>query len=146
MLVKDILNQQKRKIITAGEKTTIKQAMKLMVDNKISCLPVLEDDGKLVGIISDKDIFWKIYETECHIREMTVGEVMTSNLIVGVPEDEVPYIAGVMTENKIRHVPIIQQDRMIGLVSVGDIVKTQMENIKIENRYLQQYISGSYPG
>ena len=71
---------------------------------------------------------------------------MSTNLIVGLPEDDVAYIAGVMTENRIRHVPIVDRDRIIGLLSVGDIVKTQIENIKVENRYLWQYIEGSYPG
>jgi len=63
-----------------------------------------------------------------------------------VPDDEVSYIAGVMTNNRIRHVPIVENKQLAGLVSVGDVVKTQMENIQIENRYLKQYIDGSYPG
>ena len=145
MLVKDVLICKQRELITAQPATTIKQAMQLLIDNKISSLPVVDENQKLVGIISDKDIFKKIHETEADYRVFTVGQMMTTELIVGLAEDELSYIAGLMTNNRIRHIPIVEQDRIIGIISVGDIIKTQMEHIKIENRYLKQYLSGSYP-
>ncbi len=146
MLVKDILQAKDRRLITVGPDATLKQAMELLLKNKISSLPVLDDDEKLIGIISDKDIFRKAYEDAPNFQTKTVGDCMSTNLIVGLPEDNLAYIAGVMTENRIRHVPIVERDRIIGLLSVGDIVKTQMEHIKVENRYLWQYIEGTYPG
>ena len=69
---------------------------------------------------------------------------MTTELIVGVVDDDLTYSAVLMTNNRIRHIPIMEKDKIIGIVSVGDIVKTQMEHIKIENRYLRQYLSGSH--
>ena len=145
MLVKDILKCKQKELITALPATTIKQAMELLIDNRISSLPVVDENHKLVGIISDKDIFKKIYETEGDYRVFTVGQLMTTDLIVGLADDELPYIAGLMTNNRIRHIPIVEQDGIIGIISVGDIVKTQMEHIKIENRYLKQYLSNTYP-
>jgi len=145
MIVKDILKCKQKELVTALPTTTIRQAMELLIENKISSLPVVDENQKLVGIISDKDIFKKIYKTEGDYRIFTVGQLMTTNLIVGLAEDELPYIAGLMTNNRIRHIPIVEQDRIIGIISVGDIVKTQMEHIKIENRYLKQYLNGSYP-
>jgi CBS domain-containing protein len=146
MLVKDILQAKDRRLITVGPDATLKQAMELLLKNKISSLPVLDDDEKLIGIISDKDIFRKAYEDARGFQTKTVGDCMSTNLIVGLPEDDLAYIAGVMTENRIRHVPIVHREKIIGLLSVGDIVKTQMEHIKVENRYLWQYIEGTYPG
>ncbi|UCC44510.1 MAG: CBS domain-containing protein [Candidatus Zixiibacteriota bacterium] len=146
MKVRDILKTKKRSTITAGPRTAVVDAMKLLIDNKVSCLPVEDADGHLVGIISDKDIFHKIYQNPTGFGEVAVGDLMTTDLIVGLPDDEMSYIAGVMTNNRIRHVPIVDNDRIIGLISVGDVAKTQMENIKIENRYLKQYIDGTYPG
>lgn len=143
MTIKDILN---RKVITISPTQSLPEAMSVLIDNRISCLPVVEPDGKLIGILSDKDIFRKVHETSGAYHEITVGTSMTTDLIIGVPTDEVSYIAGVMTKNRIRHVPICDKGRMIGLVSIGDIVKTQMENITVENRYLKQYITGNYPG
>jgi CBS domain-containing protein len=142
MTIKDILH---KKVITTTKDEPLTRAMKTLIENKISCLPVVEADGKLVGIISDKDIFRKVHETSGKYHEVTVGECMTTELLVGLPTDEVAYIAGVMTENRIRHVPIVDGGQMIGLISIGDIVKTQMENIKVENRYLKEYITGKYP-
>ncbi len=146
MLVKDILQAKDKRLITVGPDATLKQAMELLLKNKISSLPVLDDDEKLIGIISDKDIFRKAYEDAQGFQSKTVGDCMSTNLIVGLPEDDLAYIAGVMTENRIRHVPIVHREKIIGLLSVGDIVKTQMEHIKVENRYLWQYIEGTYPG
>ena len=143
MTIKDILNQ---KVITTTKTQSLSEAMRILIDNRISCLPVVESDGKLIGIVSDKDIFRKVHETSGAYLNVSVGDCMSTDLIIGVPEDEVAYIAGVMTENRIRHVPICDKDKMIGLISIGDIVKTQMEKIQGENRYLKQYISGDYPG
>ena len=143
MTIKEILN---KKVITISATQCLAEAMQALLDNKISCLPVVEDDTKLVGIISDKDIFRKVHETSGKYHDVAVGDCMSTDLIIGVPTDKVSYIAGVMTENRIRHVPICDEGHMVGLVSIGDIVKTQMENIRVENRYLKQYISGNYPG
>lgn len=142
MTIQDILN---KKVITAKPSQTLSEAMTLLLKHKISCLPVLEDDGKLVGIISDKDIFKKVHETNGRHQDVPVKESMSTDLIIGLPTDEVSYIASVMTENRIRHVPICDESGMVGLVSIGDIVKTQMEKIKVENRYLKEYIHGKYP-
>lgn len=146
MLVKDLLQTKSKKLVTVSTATKLKDAMESLISNKISCLPVLDDKNCLIGIISDKDIFRRAYEKPGEFQEQNVGDVMTTNLIVGLADDEIAYIAGIMTENRIRHVPIVERDHIVGLLSVGDIVKTQMENIKVENRYLWQYIEGTYPG
>lgn len=142
MIVKDILNTN---IITTTSSQPLHEAMKLMLEKAISCLPVMEDKT-LIGIISDKDIFRRVHETDGKYHRVTVGECMTTDLIIGLPTDKVSYIASVMTENRIRHIPICEEGKMIGLISVGDIVKCQIEDIKVENRYLKQYITGNYPG
>jgi len=146
MKVRDILKGKAQETITARPETKISEAMRLLIVNKISCLPVVNESANLLGIISDKDIFNKIYDDPDNFRASTVIDLMSKDLIVGVLDDEVSYIAGVMTNNRIRHIPIVENKQLTGLVSVGDVVKTQMENIQIENRYLKQYIDGSYPG
>jgi len=143
MLVKELLFQ--KTVITAEKSTSIRQAMQCMLDKRISCLPVIGERKELVGIISDKDIFRLLYENGDVIGESVVGDHMSTNLIVGLSTDEVEYIATIMTNNRIRHVPIVDGKNLIGLVSVGDIVKSQIEGFVAENRYLRQYIDGSYP-
>lgn len=147
MTVRELLNSKsQRQVVTSSTDTKIRSAMNLLIKNEVSCLPVVNDQEELVGIISDKDIFRRAYH-DCHsFADMAVGELMTSDVIVGLETDEVSYIAGVMTKNRIRHVPIVCGNKLVGLISIGDVVKTQITNIEFENRHLWQYINGSYPG
>ena len=146
MLVKDVLRAKQREVVTARRETTVQQAMDMLISNKISCLPVLDAKNCLIGILSDKDIFRRVYDDPKGFQSATVGELMTEDVLVGIPDDELSYIAGIMTNNRIRHVPIVEEEQLVGLVSVGDVVKTQMEQVQIENRHLKQYIGGDYPG
>lgn len=145
MVVKEILKSKRRGTVTATPGMSVTRAMELLISNKISCLPVLDSEERLIGIVSDKDIFKRVYEDPSGYRNSQVVDLMTSNLIVGLETDDITYIAGIMTTNHIRHVPIVDEDRLIGLVSVGDIVKTQMDSMQVENRYLLEFIEGSYP-
>jgi CBS domain-containing protein len=146
MKVRDFMRNNPRQVITARENTLIPATMSLLLQNQISCLPILDDQAELVGIISDKDIFRAAYEDPHGFVDLSVKQLMTTNLLVGLADDDLDYIAGVMTNNRIRHVPIVENKRLIGLLSVGDIVKSQLKNIQIENRYLWKYISDEYPG
>lgn len=146
MLVRDLLKTKNRDVITTTAATEINEAMAALIDNSISCLPVLNRDGKLEGIVSDKDIFRLIFEHRTDFKNYRVNDVMTKDLIVGLVGDDLNYIAGLMTENRIRHIPIVEKDKLIGLLSQSDIVKTQMKHMAVENRYLKLYFNGDYPG
>jgi len=146
MKVKDLLKDKKREIVTVEGSTDILTAMELLIKNKISCLPVLGYSGQLVGIISDKDIFHAIFENQDNFPSLKVSNLMTTDLLVGLAEDEIDYIGGVMTENKVRHIPIVEKDQLVGLISLGDIVKAEIKQMQIENRYLKLYMEGNYPG
>ena len=142
MSVKNILAVKSDRIITTRPDTTIDQAMDLLINNKIGCLPVVENDGKLVGIISDHDIFAKIHATRGDYHSLKVSDLMTTELIVGVPDDELDYIAGVMKKNWIRHVPIVEGDHIIGIISQRDIIKYRVQRAEVENRYLMDMLHG----
>ena len=142
MLVKTVIQNGPKPVITAKPETTIDQAMELLIQNNIGCLPVVEGSGRLVGIVTDKDIFKKIHETSGDYHKFRVCDLMKTDLIVGLPEDDLDYIAGLMSNNWIRHVPIVDQDRVIGLISSRDIIKADHTRTKIENRYLKLYLEG----
>lgn len=146
MLVKDIVKSKHRKTITIRPDASVPEAMELLISNEISCLPVVGHGDELIGIISDKDIFKKVNADPKGFADASVEDLMSADVIVGLMQDDIHYIAGIMTKNRIRHVPIVEDRKLVGLVSVGDIVKTQMESIEIENRYLKLYIDGTYPG
>ena len=145
MTVKELLEVKKTELHTIDKHTTIVKAMECLLQNQISCLPIIENDC-LIGIISDKDIFRAIFENRSHFDELSVSNFMSTELIVGVSEDNIEYISNLMTKNRIRHIPIVNEKKLTGLVSIGDIVKAKEKDIVFENRYLKQYIDGSYPG
>lgn len=146
MKVADFMRDNARELITVRAETGIREAMALLIDNKISCLLVVNDQNELNGIVSDKDIFRSAYKDSEGFIDGAVGDIMSTDLIVGLAEDDFDYIAGLMTENRIRHVPIVENKQLKGLLSLGDIVKSRLTSIKIENRYLKMYIEDVYPG
>jgi len=142
MIVRKLLEEKTRQIVTATDATMIDEAMDKMVSHDICCLPVLDDTGKLCGIVSDRDILRKIHATKGEYHQLTLTDVMSRNVVVGVPDDDIDYIAGIMYKNKIRHVPIVEGGQMVGVISLRDINRTLVKNTKIENRYLRLYSDG----
>jgi CBS domain-containing protein len=124
MLVKTLLESKPRDLITAAANTPIDKAMDLLITKNIGCLPIVETDGKLVGIVSDKDIFRKIHETKGDYHKLSVGDIMTTDLIVGLPDDDIEYIAGVMDNNWIRHIPVVEGVHLVGFDRAGTRSKT----------------------
>jgi len=144
MRVSTLLESKPREVITVTSSTSVDDAMDRLISNNIGCLPVVDENGKLVGIISDKDIFAKIHETKGDYHKLTVNDVMEKAVIVGLPSDETSYIASVMDKNWIRHVPIVDEDCLVGLVSQRDILKMNTQTTATENRYLQQHLDGMH--
>ena len=142
MRVKTLLKRKPREVITTTPKATIDEAMDKLITNKIGCLPVVSENGKLSGIISDKDIFKKVHETKGQYHELKVADVMSTDLIVGIPDDQINYIASMMDKNWIRHIPIVDGDNMVGLISQRDIIKSTTKRRERENRYLKMYMEG----
>ncbi len=143
MKVKDILGKSGRPVITITGDKTIKDAMELLNRHKIGSVVVVNEGGDPVGILTERDMFHLCYEHDTDMKAMKVADHMTSDLVVGVPEDDLDYIAGVITNKRVRHIPIIDDKRKLwGLISIGDIVKAKMKQAEIHVRYLTEYITG----
>jgi len=145
MKVKDILSEKGPEVVTIWEDKTIILALDVMVQNKIGALLVMDENGKITGIISERDLLRVFHSRLDKAREVKVADAMVRKVIIGDPEDSLDYIESIMTENKIRHVPIISKKRLVGIVSIGDIVKALSTSIRAENHYLKGYIEGKYP-
>lgn len=146
MKVKDILREKGPEVVTIWEEKTIQEAVAAMVRNKIGALMVLDDKSKITGIISERDVLRVLNTKPVELSEIKVRDSMVRKVIIGDLEDTLEYIETIMTENKIRHIPIISEKRLVGIISIGDIVKTLSSSIKIENRYLKNYIQGKHGG
>lgn len=146
MKVKDILKVKGSKVYTISENSTLMAATAKFFSNKIGSLMVVNDMDEIVGIVSPNDILKAIHEgcTEnCALQR--VGQVMTKNIICASEDDSIDYLQAIMTENRVRHIPIMEGKELKGLVSIGDIVNAQISRRDVENRYLIDYIEGKYP-
>lgn len=142
MKVKDILKQKGPEVFTIGEEKTLADAVKVLSANNIGVLLVLSLEAKISGIISERDIIRTLASDPANCLSKKVKEVMTKQVIVVEPEDDLEYVEKVMTINRCRHVPVINDKVLVGLISIGDIVKSMLKETEIENKYLKDYISG----
>ena len=139
MKVKEILKKKKKKLVTIDKKSTIQEAIILMNEHRIGALMVVDKDEKLVGLISERDILRKFESCDTMINVL-VEKIMTREIITGKPGDTVPCLMGVMADKKIRHLPILEGENLVGIVSILDLVRFQMENLEYRNECLQKYI------
>ena len=145
MKVKDILAMKGTEVITIGEDKSVYEAMETFAKHKVGSLLVIDNKGGIIGIIAARDVLMDVLEKCDKIKETKVQKIMTRKLIIGNPEDDIDYVQAVMTENRIRHLPIIENQKLAGLVSIGDVVKAQLKKYDVENKYLKDFIVGKYP-
>ena len=145
--VNELLKMKGSQVLTVYETNTVEDAMALLVEHNIGSLVVLDGQHKIAGIITERDIMRKCYRRGVDFFKMKVSETMTGkdDLIVGMIEDRLDYIMQVMTQNRIRHVPIIDGERLLGMLSIGDVVKAQLDAVQAENHYLRDFLGDKYP-
>ena len=141
MKVRDILQHKGTDVHTISPEATIQHVMETLVEQRIGSLVVCNDNGNVLGIITERDVLRECTQRGAHVQSTRVREVMTTQLLIGALDDDVQYVMGIMTHNRVRHLPIIVGTRLMGLISIGDVVKAQLEETEFENRYLREYIS-----
>lgn len=145
MKAKEILAEKGSRVITCHEDNSLMDALAIFAANKIGSLLVVDSHDQIKGIIAPRDILIIVLKDYEKVKEIKVTEVMTKDLIVATGDDRIDYIQKIMTENRIRHVPILVEGQLMGIVSIGDVVKAQIDEVEVENRYLKDYIEGKYP-
>ena len=135
MKIRDFLKIKGRQVVTISPNETVSEAIQKLIENDIGALPVCDDRGMLVGIVSERDLL-----KMCHWQSSTVGstkveDVMTKHVAIGTPEDDVDYATSVMRQKRIRHLPIVVDQRLEGIVSMRDILNLQLEETKAQVRY-----------
>ncbi|HEY6011995.1 MAG TPA: CBS domain-containing protein [Nitrospirota bacterium] len=142
MNVRSLLDSKGKKIVSLEAGSSVEDAIRTMHTGKISAVMVTEG-GKTVGIFTERDV------VRCYIssngksfRDIRVKDVMITDLIVAVPDDEVDDIATVMVEKNIRHLPVLESNRVVGMLSIRDIIQTHVKKLTSEIHYLKDYISG----
>ncbi len=144
MTVGDILSERGPVIYSIDRDKSVMQAVKEMNRLGVGALLVTGDDRVLAGIVTERDVLRNL---PTGIRTKKVLEIMTARekLIIAHASDSLDYAMSVFTENNVRHVPVFEGDKLMGLLSMRDVVKAQLKDVDFENKALRDYILGSYP-
>lgn len=145
MNVRTILEQKaSSEVYTIEPHRTVQEAIERLVEHNVGSLVVVDEKESPAGIITERDILRCCADEPEKMATTKVDEVMSSDLIVGEPDDGIDYVMGIMTKNRIRHLPIVRDRELRGMVSIGDVVEVQLQETKYENRHLRDYITGTY--
>jgi len=140
MTVNQILNNKGKDIYSILSTITVFEALKVMGEKNIGAVLIVED-SVLKGILSERDYARKIVLKDKSSKETSVGEIMEKDLITVKLSDNIDYCMEIMTNNKIRHLPVLENNAVVGLISMGDVVKAIIENQKDTINHLNTYIS-----
>ncbi|KPK57141.1 MAG: hypothetical protein AMS21_11865 [Gemmatimonas sp. SG8_38_2] len=142
MRIADILRKKGSHVITIQPQKTVWDAIQTLNEHKIGAAVVTDADGRVVGIISERDILQAAAKQRESIKDLSIADIMTTDLIIGVADDRLDYVMGVMTQNRIRHLPVMEKEELVGIVSIGDVVNANVQQTEFENRRLKDYIHG----
>lgn len=130
-------------VVSTSPSTTIFDAVKQMEDSRIGSLPVIDSTGKLVGMLTERDCLRKVLLKERPLRSVTVGEVMSSPVITVQSTEIMENCMQLMTEKRLRHLPVMEHSKLIGIISIGDVVKFLCSEREQDIKNLENYITGS---
>lgn len=131
MKISSILSKKGGEIISIAHEATVQNAIEILAEHNIGALVVMDASGELTGIISERDII-RMAANRPDVGSLPVSQVMTTQVIIGLPEDDIISVAHIMTEKRFRHLPIRSGERLIGIVSIGDILKAQRDEYRGE--------------
>ena len=139
MTILSILKTKGNEVYTTSPETKLSEVVKKLVHHQCGSLLVC-DGEKLVGIITERDLLRASATDDQDLDSTAVSELMTDNLVTGTPDDSISQTMGLLTEQRIQHLPILENDKLVGLISIGDVVKAQYAKLTIENHYLKTYL------
>ena len=140
-LVKHLLDAKGRHIFSISPDSSVLEAIKIMADKNIGALVVMQDD-KLAGIVSERDYARKVIVKGRSSKSTQVAEIMTADVVTTSSDQTVDKCMAMMTDMRIRHLPVVEDDRVIAMISIGDLVQAIIADQKEEIEQLEHYISG----
>lgn len=139
--IKQVLVKKGHDIYSTDPSVSVIDAVKVMAEKKVGALLVLEG-GKLKGIISEQDYTRKVILTCLDADQMCVGDIMTTQIIVTKPDQPIQEVMAIMTDRRIRHLPVMQDGELVGLISIGNLVKEVISEQQFIIAQLENYIQG----
>ncbi|MCB9421388.1 MAG: CBS domain-containing protein [Ardenticatenaceae bacterium] len=131
MKIRQILSRKGVNVITVHPEQFIREAIALLVKHQIGALVVVDENRKPVGILSERDIIRRAAQNEALFSEK-VADIMTKAIITGIPQDDTSSVAATMTQKRFRHLPIVEDGDLVGIISIGDILKAERDQYRGE--------------
>jgi CBS domain-containing protein len=141
--VSAVLEHKGHRVVTVAPHQTVASVAKVLTQNRIGAAPVTDEENRLIGIISERDIIHGISEHGDAVMAMPADRLMTCEIMTCSPEDAIVEIMHVMTMERVRHLPVVQNGSLRGIISIGDVVKQRLEEAQMELDTLRGYILSS---
>ncbi len=142
MLIAQILSAKGSNVVGTRPEATIAEVASLLKQKRIGAVVVTDADGRLCGIISERDLARGLADYGAGLLRMTVAELMTVEVVTCGPEDGLEKLMQTMTERRFRHLPVVRDGELIGIISIGDVVKHRLKELEVETHMLKDYIHG----
>ena len=141
MLVSDVLSHKDKSVVTVAPDTRIEDLLARLAEYNIGAIVVSSDGETVSGIVSDRDVVRALARSRADLLSRPVSELMTVDITTASPKDSIDYLMSLMTEQRIRHIPVLVDRKLVGIISIGDVVKSRMEELESERQHLISYIS-----
>lgn len=143
MRISDLLRDKGSAVATVSPATSISDLLRVLSEYNIGATVVTDGDGadNVVGIVSERDIVRRLHESGAALLGAAVGEIMTRDVVTCSPGDSVDSLAATMTERRIRHMPVVSAGQLVGIVSIGDVVKSRISQLESDREQLESYIA-----
>ncbi len=143
MKISEVIKKKGDHVVTVHPSTTVADMLGILNEHRIGALVVSEDDGATVkGIASERDVVRALHERGVGVMQEEVRMIMTSEVWTCTAEDELQVLAVSMTEHRVRHLPVVEDGKLIAIVSIGDVVKNRLDELETERDGLVQYVQG----
>jgi CBS domain-containing protein len=141
MRVADLLRAKGSEVATVPPKVSVTGLLDDLARHNVGALVVVDERGELVGIVSERDVVRVLNERGAELLTAPVSDIMTTQVVTCAPSEGVDNLAEIMTARRIRHMPVVEDGRLVGIVSIGDVVKSRIEQLESDREQLESYIA-----
>ncbi|HSS68995.1 MAG TPA: CBS domain-containing protein [Nocardioidaceae bacterium] len=142
MRISEVLHVKGDSVVTIAPESTVRELVALLREHNIGAVVVSVGSGTVSGIVSERDVVRGLADG-LDILDRTIGDIMTSRVHTAPPNESGDHLMKLMTDNRIRHVPVVEDGTLHGIVSIGDVVKSRMNELQFERDQLESYVAGS---
>ncbi|MBH0779176.1 CBS domain-containing protein [Nocardia bovistercoris] len=144
MRITEILRRKGSAVTTVTPATPVRLLLAVLAEHNIGAVVVSPDGVAITGIVSERDVVRHLHRRGAELLDAAVSEIMTTDVRVCAPDDLVDGLRRVMTEHRVRHLPVVSGGELVGIVSIGDVVKSALSELTTERQQLVNYVQGQY--